>query len=190
MEYSTLNLSFKAFLLALRFLFVPCIEDKENGSVTPSGINAAYTKEKNAFQNDPMQNDRPLGAFSGYEAEEEIHPSCHDLLSGGVLLFEEEHVLNRKDGNSVIPLLPKISGFRSAVLDSARMPDFDGPEKENLQAKDTNKYFSPLAFSFTDTEAEQGRDEKEEVSFGNRKPFSSFRNKPGIHRRKRPTHNG
>ena len=158
MEYSTLNLSFKAFLLALRFLFVACIEDKENGSVTSSGINAAYTKEKDSFQNNRMQNDRPLGIFSGNEAEEEIHPTYHILLSGGILLFEEDHVLNRKDEKNIISavhLIPNISGFRSTVLEPAGLPDCAGPVKGRLMAKDSNKHFSPLTYSFTDTD--QGR---------------------------------
>lgn len=167
--------SIKVSVLALSFGFlaVSCEEKKDNPSPNTNGANGStnteYNGTKYAIKNGFFKNEGALDYYFDEEAVTKTHFAYTMLLTDGTPVLQNGKPKTMTDGKILIVsslLSPGTAGFTAGTFEVAKdwVPDMINLDPQAYDAKYKNKFFSPIAIVFTDSDNDKDWQDETGVS--------------------------
>jgi hypothetical protein len=151
----------QAFVLVIGLLAVSCKEDEDNpGPNTPGTTNTEYNGTKYAIKNGFYENGGAMDYYFDDEAEIKTHYNYTLVLTDGTPVLKDGKAESMNDGKILLVttlLSPGTTGFKAGTFEFAKdwVEDMMNLEAEEYDAKYKNKYFTPIAIVFTDSDGDK-----------------------------------
>jgi len=166
------SIRFSVLALSFGFLAVSCEEKKDNPSPnigTNGNTNTEYNGTKYAIKNGFFKNEGALDYYFDEEAVTKTHFAYTMLLTDGTPVLQNGKPKSMTDGKILIVsslLSPGSAGFTAGTFEVAKdwVPDMINLEPQAYDAKYKNKFFSPIAIVFTDSDNDKDWQDETGVS--------------------------